>query len=179
MIEKHVVLDELAVKRALMRISHEIIERNKGTENLALIGIITRGLPMAEQIGKNIENIDGNKVDIGWIDITLYRDDLSELGYTPTVSNTKIDFDVTGKNVVLCDDVLYTGRTCRAAIEAVLKLGRPKSIQLAVLIDRGHRELPIRADFVGKNIPTSHNEVVAVSFDATDGTTVVKLFEKE
>lgn len=178
MIEKHVVLDELAVKRALMRISHEIIERNKGTENLALIGIITRGLPMAEQIGKNIENIDGNKVDIGWIDITLYRDDLSELDYTPTVSNTKIDFDVTGKNVVLCDDVLYTGRTCRAAIEAVLKLGRPKSIQLAVLIDRGHRELPIRADFVGKNIPTSHNEVVAVSFDATDGTTVVKLLEK-
>ena len=179
MTEKHIVLDELAVKRALMRISHEIVERNKGTDDVALIGILTRGLPMAEQIRKNIENIDGKAVDMGWIDITLYRDDLSELDYTPTVSNTSIKFDVTGKNVVLCDDVLYTGRTCRAAIEAVLKLGRPKSIQLAVLIDRGHRELPIRADFVGKNIPTSHDEVVAVKFTAIDGETVVKLLEKE
>ena len=178
MTEKHIVLDELAVKRALMRISHEIVERNKGTDDLALIGIITRGLPMAEQIRKNIENIDGKAVDMGWIDITLYRDDLSELDYTPTVSNTSIKFDVTGKNVVLCDDVLYTGRTCRAAIEAVLKMGRPKSIQLAVLIDRGHRELPIRADFVGKNIPTSQNEVVAVKFASIDGETVVKLLEK-
>ena len=178
MTEKHIVLDELAVKRALMRISHEIVERNKGTDDVALIGILTRGLPMAEQIRKNIENIDGKAVDMGWIDITLYRDDLSELDYTPTVSNTSIKFDVTGKSVVLCDDVLYTGRTCRAAIEAVLKLGRPKSIQLAVLIDRGHRELPIRADFVGKNIPTSHDEVVAVKFAAIDGETVVKLLEK-
>ena len=178
MTEKHIVLDELAVKRALMRISHEIVERNKGTDDVALIGILTRGLPMAEQIRKNIENIDGKAVDMGWIDITLYRDDLSELDYTPTVSNTSIKFDVTGKSVVLCDDVLYTGRTCRAAIEAVLKLGRPKSIQLAVLIDRGHRELPIRADFVGKNIPTSHDEVVAVKFAAIDGETVVKLMGK-
>ena len=178
MTEKHIVLDELAVKRALMRISHEIVERNKGTDDLALIGILTRGLPMAEEIRKNIENIDGNSVAMGWIDITLYRDDLSELDYTPTVSNTNIKFDVTGKSVVLCDDVLYTGRTCRAAIEAVLKLGRPKSIQLAVLIDRGHRELPIRADFVGKNIPTSHDEVVAVKFAAIDGETVVKLMGK-
>ena len=176
MTEKHIVLDELAVKRALMRISHEIVERNKGTDDLALIGIITRGLPMAEQIRKNIENIDGNAVDMGWIDITLYRDDLSELDYTPTVSNTSIKFDVTGKNVVLCDDVLYTGRTCRAAIEAVLKMGRPKSIQLAVLIDRGHRELPIRADFVGKNIPTNSGQKVDVKFSETDGYDAVEVF---
>ena len=176
---KHVVLDQIAVKRTLMRISHEIIERNKGTENLALIGILTRGVPMAEQICKNIESIDGKAVPTGSIDITLYRDDLSELSYTPTVTNTNIDFDVTNKTVVLCDDVLYTGRTCRAAIEALLKLGRPKSIQLAVLIDRGHRELPIRADFVGKNIPTSHSEEVAVTFESTDGTTEVRLLEKQ
>ena len=177
MVEKTVLMDDLAKKRAIYRISHEIIEKNKGVENVALIGIVTRGVPMANEIKNNIEKIEGVKVPCGSIDITLYRDDLSEVAATPKVNGTSVNFDVAGKNVVLIDDVLYTGRTVRAAIEAVLKIGRPKTIQLAVLIDRGHRELPIRADFVGKNIPTSQTEVVAVNFFETDGEDNVKLYE--
>lgn len=178
MVEKTVLLDDLAKKRAIFRISHEIIEKNKGVDSVVLIGIVTRGVPMANEICANIEKIEGVKIPCGSIDITLYRDDLSEVAATPKVNATNVDFNIVGKNVVLVDDVLYTGRTARAAIEAVLKIGRPKTIQLAVLIDRGHRELPIRADYVGKNIPTSQTEVVSVNFLETDGEDNVKLYEK-
>ena len=164
--EKTVILDESATARAIMRISHEIAERNKGAENVVLIGVITRGAPLARMIRENIEKIEGKAVPTGYVDITLYRDDL-----------TDVPFSVQDKNVVLCDDVLYTGRTARAAMEAVLSLGRPASIQLAVLVDRGHRELPIRADYVGKNVPTSQNEVIAVRLKETDGEQCVKLYE--
>lgn len=174
---KTILMDELAEKRAIFRISHEIIEKNKGVDDVVLIGIKTRGVPLAERICKNIKEIEGVSLPLGSIDITLYRDDLSEIAEMPNVKNETINFSVQGKKVVLCDDVLFTGRTARAAIEGVLALGRPKSIQLAVLVDRGHRELPIRADYVGKNIPTSLNEEVAVKFFEVDGENVVKLFE--
>ena len=175
--EKTVILDESATARAIMRISHEIAERNKGAENVVLIGVITRGAPLARMIRENIEKIEGKAVPTGYVDITLYRDDLSEISDMPTVKKTDVPFSVQDKNVVLCDDVLYTGRTARAAMEAVLSLGRPASIQLAVLVDRGHRELPIRADYVGKNVPTSQNEVIAVRLKETDGEQCVKLYE--
>lgn len=175
--EKTVILDEFATARAIMRISHEIAERNKGAENVVLIGVITRGAPLARMIRENIEKIEGKAVPTGYVDITLYRDDLSEISDMPTVKKTDVPFSVQDKNVVLCDDVLYTGRTARAAMEAVLSLGRPASIQLAVLVDRGHRELPIRADYVGKNVPTSQNEVIAVRLKETDGEQCVKLYE--
>lgn len=178
MTEKTILMDENAQNRALLRISHEIIERNKGVENLVLIGILTRGLPMARRISQNIEKIENKKILTGLVDITLYRDDIEEITDMPEVKSADILFDVKDKNVVLCDDVLYTGRTVRAAIEAVLKLGRPKTIQLAVLVDRGHRELPIRADYVGKNIPTSVDELVKVNFVETDNENSVKLFNK-
>ncbi len=174
---KSMLMDETAMARAIMRISHEIVERNKGVEDSVLIGIVTRGAPLARKIRDNIEKIEGNRVETGYVDITLYRDDLSEISDMPKVKKTDVPFSIKNKNVILCDDVLYTGRTARAAMEAVLALGRPKSIQLAVLIDRGHRELPIRADYVGKNIPTSLSEVIAVRFTETDGEECVKLFE--
>ena len=175
--EKTTIMDEMGQSRALFRISHEIIEKNKGVEDLVLIGILTRGLPMASRIRDNIEKIEGVKLPLGSIDITLYRDDLSEIVDMPQVKESQIDFSVKDKNIILCDDVLFTGRTARSAIEMVLKLGRPKTIQLAVLVDRGHRELPIRADYVGKNIPTSLNEMVSVKFKETDGENCIKLFE--
>ena len=175
--EKTVILDESATARAIMRISHEIAERNKGAENVVLIGVITRGAPLARMIRGNIEKIEGKAVPTGYVDITLYRDDLSEISDMPTVKKTDVPFSVQDKNVVLCDDVLYTGRTARAAMEAVLSLGRPASIQLAVLVDRGHRELPIRADYVGKNVPTSQNEVIDVRLKEPDGEQCVKLYE--
>lgn len=175
--EKTLILDEAATTRAITRISHEIAERNKGAENVVLIGILTRGAPLARMIQKNIETIEGKCVPTGYVDITLYRDDLSEISDMPTVKKTDVSFPIKDKNVVLCDDVLYTGRTARAAMEAVLSLGRPASIQLAVLVDRGHRELPIRADYVGKNVPTAQNEVVAVKLQETDGEQCVKLYE--
>ena len=174
---KSMLMDGMAMARAIMRISHEIVERNKGVEDSVLIGIVTRGAPLARKIRDNIEKIEGNRVETGYVDITLYRDDLSEISDMPKVKKTDVPFSIKDKNVILCDDVLYTGRTARAAMEAVLALGRPKSIQLAVLIDRGHRELPIRADYVGKNIPTSLSEVIAVRFTETDGEECVKLFE--
>lgn len=174
---KAVILDEAAVDRAIRRISHEILERNSGTANLALIGIVTRGVPFAERIRENIMNLEGN-VPLGKLDITLYRDDLTEKSVEAKVNGSEIDFDVAGKDVVLCDDVLFTGRTVRAAIEAVVKLGRPKTIQLAVLVDRGHRELPIRADYVGKNVPTSLDEVVSVKFAETDGIQNISIGDK-
>ena len=169
------IMDEAALKRALMRISHEIVERNKGVENLVLVGILRRGEPIARIIRENIRKIEEVELPWGSIDIRFYRDDLSELTENPVVRKTELPFDVTNKDVVLVDDVLYTGRTARAAIEAVFSCGRPRSIQLAVVVDRGHRELPIRADYVGKNMPTSRSELVEVRLPEYDGETGVFL----
>ena len=176
---KTLLMDGMAVTRAVKRISHEIIERNNGVDNLVLVGVKTRGVPLAEMIRDNILSLEGKNITVEKIDITLYRDDLSELSEAPKVVSDTITTDIKAKNVILCDDVLYTGRTVRAAIDAIMKHGRPSSIQLAILIDRGHRELPIRADFVGKNVPTSHDELVTVSFDSIDGETKVELFAKD
>lgn len=167
------------MRRAIVRISHEIIEKNKGVENVVLVGIRTRGVPIAERIASAVERIENAKVPVGMLDITLYRDDLSTLAYNPIVHGTEIDIDLTGKVVILVDDVLYTGRTIRAALDAVIDMGRPKAIQLAVLIDRGHRELPIRADFAGKNVPTSHKEAVNVSLVEEDGIDEVAIGDME
>ena len=175
--DKTVLMDSEGIRRALTRISHEIVEKNKGVENIVLVGIRTRGVPIAERLANIIEQIEGKKPPVGVLDITLYRDDLSTLGYQPVVRPTELPVDITGKTIVLVDDVLYTGRTIRAALDAIIDNGRPKTIQLAVLIDRGHRELPIRADFVGKNVPTSSKEVVSVQLDATDAAENVMLRE--
>lgn len=158
------ILDEQAIRRALTRIAHEIIEKNKGIENCLLVGIKTRGIYLANRLAEKIEQIEGEKIDVGEVDITLYRDDLTEItkDEEPELKGTNIPVDVTNKRVILVDDVLYTGRTVRAALDALIDLGRPAQIQLAVLIDRGHRELPIRPDYVGKNVPTSKKEVVDV-----------------
>lgn len=166
--QKAKIMDEKAIGRAITRISHEIIERNKGVENLVLIGIKTRGVPVASRIASKIESIEGKKIQIGEMDITLYRDDLSKKQIDPVINSTKIDFDITDKTVVLVDDVLYTGRTVRSALNALMDVGRPKAIQLAILVDRGHRELPIRADYVGKNVPTSKNEIISVKLSECD-----------
>lgn len=174
---KSIILDEKAIKRTLTRISHEIIEKNKGIQNVVLIGIERRGVPIAKRVGYLMEAFEDEKVLVGSVDITLYRDDLTELGEQPVVNKSTLDVDVKGKNVILVDDVLYTGRTARAAMEAIIKNGRPASIQLAVLVDRGHRELPIRADYVGKNVPTSKKELVSVMVSEIDGEDSVKIFE--
>ena len=176
--EKTTLMDETAMARAIMRISHEIIERNKNADDVALIGIVTRGDPLARKIRDDIQKICGKRVETGYADITLYRDDLSEISDMPEVKKTDVSFSVKDKNVILCDDVLYTGRTARAAMDAVLALGRPKTIQLAVLIDRGHRELPIRADYVGKSLPTSQSEMVSVRLPEVDGAKEVVLMER-
>lgn len=165
---KAVILDEDAMRRAITRIAHEIIERNKGTNNLILVGIKTRGYPFAQRLAKKIQEIEGVEVPVYPLDITLYRDDLTEISSLPVV-NEEFDGDINGKIVVLVDDVIYTGRTVRAALDALVDKGRPSKVQLAVLIDRGHRELPIRPDFVGKNVPTSRNENVKVNFKEVDG----------
>lgn len=169
------IMDEKAIQRATTRIAHEIIERNKGVEDIVLVGIKTRGIPFAKRIIEKIESIEEVKVNVGVLDITLYRDDLTKVNDNPVLNYTDICFDINEKNVVLVDDVLYTGRTVRAAMDAIMDIGRPKCIQLAVLIDRGHRELPIRADFIGKNVPTSKEEVVRVEFDEIDGTNMVTI----
>jgi len=174
---KTTILDELALTRTIKRLSHEIIEHNNGVDNLILVGIKTRGIPFARIIKNNIKAIEGVDVPVEDIDITLYRDDLTEITKDAKLNKDEITSDVNGKIVILCDDVLYTGRTCRAAIDAILKHGRPKSIQFAVIIDRGHRELPIRADYVGKNVPTSHNEIIAVKFKEFDNETGVDLYQ--
>lgn len=166
--DKNVIMDEMAMKRALTRIAHEIIERNKGVDNVAVVGIRRRGGPLAQRLAARIREIEGVDVPVGILDITLYRDDLTTLSSQPQVHRTEVDFDISGMNVVLVDDVLYTGRTIRAALDALIDLGRPKSIQLAVLIDRGHRELPIKADFIGKNVPTSRQEVISVQVEEID-----------
>ena len=172
-------MDEAALGRALMRISHEIAERNKGVDNVVLVGIRRRGEPISQRIRDNIKRIEDREVPCGSIDIAYYRDDLSRLDLNPQVRRSDLPFDVTDKDVILVDDVLYTGRTARAAIEAVFAGGRPRSIQFAVLVDRGHRELPIRADYVGKNLPTSHSELVEVRLPEYDGETGVFLMDTE
>ena len=171
------LLDDKAIYRTLIRISHEIIEKNKGIEDVVLVGIKRRGYPIAERIAKNIENIEGVKVPVGSVDITLYRDDISEIKDTPKVNNSDLGVEIMGKKVILVDDVLFTCRTVRAAIDAIMDSGRPDQIQLAVLIDRGHKELPIRADYVGKNIPTSKSEIIAVGIAEIDGEDSVKIYE--
>ncbi|UNC92838.1 bifunctional pyr operon transcriptional regulator/uracil phosphoribosyltransferase PyrR [Candidatus Contubernalis alkaliaceticus] len=174
---RKIIMDESGMRRALTRISHEILEKNKGTEDLVLVGIQTRGVPLALRIGKKINEIEGVEIPIAVLDITCYRDDLDE---TKMVEKEKarLPFEVNEKKVVLVDDVLYAGRTARAAMDALMDLGRPKLIQLAVLIDRGHRELPIRADYVGKNVPTSRTELVSVNLVETDNVDQV-LIEKD
>jgi pyrimidine operon attenuation protein / uracil phosphoribosyltransferase len=157
-----VLLDAKAMDRALSRLTHEILERNKGAEDLVLIGICSGGVPLSRVVQEKIRTIEGVSVPAGYVDITLYRDDLSRAGYQPRLKRTEIPFSIDDRRVVLVDDVLFTGRTIRAAMDALIDFGRPLNIQLAVLIDRGHRELPIRADFVGRNVPTSRHETVDV-----------------
>ncbi len=173
------IMDEAAVNRALIRISHEIIERNVAIKNVVLVGIKSRGIPLAAIIKNNIIGSEGVSLDAGALDISLYRDDLAEKSVTPVVGSIEIPCDITGRDVVLVDDVLFTGRTARAAIDALFSVGRPRTIQLAVLVDRGHRELPIRADYVGKNLPTSKSEVVRVMIPPYDKAVAVDLFIKD
>ena len=175
---KATILSEADVQRTLVRISHQIIEKNRGTQDLCLIGIRTRGVPLAQRIADNIERIYGEKLPVGELDITLYRDDRSEANKSPVVNGSNVPFSVVGKTVVLVDDVIFTTRTARAALDAVMSLGRPARIQLAVLIDRGHSELPIKPDYVGKNIPTSLEELISVKLTETDGQTNVAIYTK-
>jgi pyrimidine operon attenuation protein/uracil phosphoribosyltransferase len=167
--EKAQVLDETALERALTRIAHEIVEQAGGVEDVALVGIKTRGVTLAARVAAKIAAIEGRSPSVGALDITLYRDDLALKGDTPVLRGTDIPFPVSDKTIVLVDDVLYTGRTIRAALDAIIDLGRPRMIQLAVLVDRGHRELPIRADYVGKNLPTARREAVQVLLHEHDG----------
>jgi len=177
--EKAKLFDQEALNRILTRIAHEILEKNKGTQDLCLVGIRNRGAHLAVRLNDCIKKIDKATVPVGILDITLYRDDLTLITQQPVVHKTEIDFDITDKNIVLVDDVLYTGRTVRAALDALIDLGRPKSIQLAVLIDRGHRELPVRADYVGKNVPTAQKETVEVRLTEVDGCDEVVIVEKD
>ena len=174
---KAILMTASDVQRALTRIAHEIIERNKGAEQLALVGVHTRGVPIAEALAKLIGQFENITPPVGKLDITLYRDDLTEIALQPVVKKTEVDFDIAGMRIILVDDVLYTGRTARAALDALIDMGRPSNIQYAVLIDRGHRELPIRADYVGKNVPTSKQEIVKVKLESTDGVNAVELME--
>lgn len=178
--KKAVPMDQSAMARALTRIAHEIVERNKGGENLLLVGIKTRGVPITKRLRDKIKEIEGITVPIGELDITLYRDDLkiATVDSDPKLNETNIDVNVNGKTVILIDDVLYTGRTVRAAMDAVMDLGRPSQIQLGVLIDRGHRELPIRTDYIGKNIPTSNEEIIVVNLVEIDGKDEVGIYQK-
>ena len=173
---KSTLMDKAAVERALKRISHEILERNNGCKDICIIGIKRRGVAISQIIANNIENIEGARVPTGELDITFYRDDLTPMSNDPVLNFSDIPFDITDKKVILVDDVLYTGRTVRAAMDALMKFGRAAAIQLAVLVDRGHRELPIRGDYVGKNIPTSKTEHIAVNIPPFDEETAVKLF---
>jgi pyrimidine operon attenuation protein / uracil phosphoribosyltransferase len=179
MSQKALVLDDQAIRRALTRIAHEIIEKNKGIENCILVGIRTRGIYIANRLAEKIAQIEGKPIEVGELDITLYRDDLSKKtkNEEPLVKGSDIPKDIQGLKVILVDDVLYTGRTVRAGMDALMDMGRPASIQLAVLVDRGHRELPIRADYVGKNIPTSSSEKIVVELTEVDGYDEVNIFE--
>ena len=167
------IMSQEDVERTLVRLAHQIIEKNKGTENLCFVGIKTRGVPLARRLAANIKNITGDDIPVGILDITLYRDDLSKINIDPVINQTNISFPIEGKTVVLVDDVIFTCRTARAALDALVEVGRADRIQLCALIDRGHAELPIKANFVGKNIPTSLDEVVAVRLQETDGETDV------
>lgn len=179
--KKTVILDKQAMNRALTRIAHEILEKNQGGEKLILVGVKTRGVPLAKRLQEKIKSIENIEVPIGELDITLYRDDLQKIeeDADPQLHATNIAEDVSGKTIVLIDDVLYTGRTVRAAMDAVMDLGRPDQIQLGILVDRGHRELPIRADYVGKNIPTSTKEIIVVNVLEIDKQDEVGLYEKK
>jgi len=178
--QKAIVLDEQAIRRALTRIAHEIIERNKGVENLVIVGIKTRGIFLAKRLSEKIEQIEGQVVPVGELDITLYRDDLTikTKDQEPLVKGSNIPVDIHNKKIILVDDVLYTGRTVRAAMDALIDIGRPDQIQLAVLIDRGHREFPIRPDYVGKNIPTAKNEKIVVELFERDQIDRVSIHDK-
>ena len=177
LMEKTELMDEDGIRRALTRIAHEIVEKNRGVDDLMLVGIRSRGVPIAERNAAEIKNIEGVRPPVGILDITLYRDDLSTMAYQPVVRPTTMPVDISGKTIILTDDVLFTGRTIRAALDALIDMGRPHIIQLAVLIDRGHRELPIRADYVGKNVPTALKENVSVKLKETDGSDRVVLSE--
>ena len=176
--KKTLIMDEAQLRRCIMRMAHEIIERNKGAADIALVGICTRGEPLARMLAEAIAKVEGTTVPVGSVDIAFYRDDMSTVQRDPRLNRTDIPFGVEGRTVVLVDDVLYTGRTVRAAMEAMMDVGRARRIQLAVLVDRGHRELPIRADFVGKNIPTATTEFIRVSMEETDGETSVWLCDR-
>ncbi|MEJ5369785.1 MAG: bifunctional pyr operon transcriptional regulator/uracil phosphoribosyltransferase PyrR [Bryobacteraceae bacterium] len=176
--EKAQLMSASEMDRTLVRLAHEVLEKAGDPSNLAFIGIRRRGVPMAERIARKIETLENIKIPVGAIDITLYRDDLSTVGPKPVVSGTQIEFPVTGKDVILMDDVLYTGRTVRAALDALFEHGRPSRVQLLVLIDRGHRELPIEAQFIGRKVPTSSREIIEVKFQEIDGVEKVMLVEK-
>ena len=175
---KAVIMDEASVSRAMTRIAHEILERNEGCEDLAIVGIVTRGDLLAKELVDRIKEIEGVEVPLGSLDISFYRDDYLT-HFSPEVHATRIPFNVDGKRIVLVDDILYTGRTIRCALDAIMDLGRPSRIELAVLVDRGHRELPICPDFVGKNVPSSHEENVRLYLKEVDGRTAVEIFDVE
>lgn len=175
---KAVIMDETAVSRAITRIAHEIVEKNEGVENLALVGIVTRGDLLAKQLVDEIERIEGVRVDLGSLDISFYRDDYLT-NFAPAVHATNVPFNLDNKRIVLVDDILYTGRTIRAALDALMDLGRPSRVELAVLVDRGHREFPICPDFVGKNVPSSHEENVRLYLEEVDGRTTVEITNVE
>lgn len=179
--QKAIVLDDAAIRRALTRIAHEILEKNKGVEGLTLVGIKTRGVPLAKRLAEKIAQIEGVELSVGEVDITLYRDDLTKNNENeePELKGTNLEGKLDNKKVILVDDVLYTGRTVRAAMDAMMDHGRPSQIQLAVLVDRGHRELPIRADYVGKNVPTSQDEVIGVKLQESDAQDEVSIYTKE
>ncbi len=177
--DKAEIMDEHGIYRAVTRIAHEILERNRGVKNLSLIGIQRRGVPLAKMVAQKIKEVEGIDVPVGVLDITFYRDDLSMLSEHPVINGTTIDFPINDGIVVLVDDVLFTGRTVRAAIDAIMDIGRPKIVQLAILIDRGHRELPIRADYVGKNVPTSKSEVIHVKLASVDNENAVTIADIE
>ncbi|MDK2929961.1 MAG: pyrimidine operon attenuation protein / uracil phosphoribosyltransferase [Bacillota bacterium] len=179
LVDKAQIMDADGMRRAIVRIAHEILEKNRGTANLALVGIRTRGFPLAERLAEAIGQIERKRLPVGVLDITLYRDDLSTIDVQPQVRKTEIPFDVTRKDIVLVDDVIFTGRTVRAALDAIMDLGRPSRIQLAVLVDRGHREVPIRPDYVGKNVPTSRREIISVRLREVDGKDEVVIQEPE